>query len=139
MVKILLMCFIGKQRALSREVTCHFRHYLKIGLTSIKPSWKHWTFTSNYRCLHTGVPYNAASGWIRQHGKAQCSLSTYSSFANEHITFKFKQIYRCNTCKSICKNERWKLFLTKIVFFIFLKVETVVKRFWTCINTWAEW
>ena len=131
--------FIGKHWVLSSEVMCNFRLFLETRRISLKRCLKHWIFMSNYRCLHTGVPYNAASGWIRQHGKAQCSLSTYSSFANEHITFKFKQIYRCNTCKSICKNERWKLFLTKIVFFIFLKVETVVKRFWTCINTWAEW
>ena len=48
---------IGKQRALSLEVTCNFRLYLKIGWTSVKPSWKHRLFTSNYRCLHTGVPY----------------------------------------------------------------------------------
>ena len=27
---------IGKHRALSREVTCQFRLYLKIGLTSVK-------------------------------------------------------------------------------------------------------
>ena len=29
---------IGKQRALSLEVTCNFRLYLKIGQTSVKPS-----------------------------------------------------------------------------------------------------
>ena len=29
---------IGNQRVLSLEVTCKFRLYLKIGLTSVKPS-----------------------------------------------------------------------------------------------------
>ena len=29
---------IGKHRALSREVTCNFRLYLKIGRTSVKPN-----------------------------------------------------------------------------------------------------
>ena len=31
-------------------------------------------FTSNYRCLHTGVPYNTAYGWNRPKFKAQCWL-----------------------------------------------------------------
>jgi len=35
-------------------------------------------FTSNYRCLHTGVPYNTAYGWNRPNGKAQSSLFTYT-------------------------------------------------------------
>jgi len=47
---------IGKQRALSCEVTCNLRLYLKIWRTSVEPSWKHCIFTSNYRCLPTGVP-----------------------------------------------------------------------------------
>ena len=48
---------IGKQRALSCEVTCTLRLYLKIGRTSVKPSWKHWIFTNNYHSLHTYVHY----------------------------------------------------------------------------------
>ena len=56
-----------------REVTCNFRFYLKMGRTSVKPRWKHWIFTSNYRCLHTGVPYNTTYGWNRPIIKAQCS------------------------------------------------------------------
>ena len=32
-----ILVSIGKQRALSREVTCNFRLYLKIGRTSVKP------------------------------------------------------------------------------------------------------
>ena len=44
---------------------------------SIEPSWKHWIFTSNYRCPHTGVPYNTVYGWNRPSVKAQCSLFTY--------------------------------------------------------------
>jgi len=49
---------IGKQQALSLEVTCNFKLYLRIGRTSVKPSWKIWIFMINYRCLHTGVPSN---------------------------------------------------------------------------------
>ena len=56
-----------------REVTCNFRLYLKMGRTSVKPRWKHLIFTSNYRCLHTGVPYNTTYGWNRPIIKAQCS------------------------------------------------------------------
>ena len=32
---------IGKHRALSLEITCNFRLYLKIGRAGVKPSWKH--------------------------------------------------------------------------------------------------
>ena len=56
---------MGKHLALSLEVTCIFRLYLKIGRTSVQPSWKHWIFTSNYRHLHTWVPYITAYGWNR--------------------------------------------------------------------------
>jgi len=56
---------IGKQQALSLDVTCNFRLYLNIGRTSVNQSWKHRLFTSNYRCLHTGVPYNTVYGWNR--------------------------------------------------------------------------
>ena len=62
---------IGKHKALSRKVICNYRLYVKIGRTSVKPSWKHWTFRSNYRCLHTGVPYNIDYGWNRLNVKAQ--------------------------------------------------------------------
>jgi len=51
---------IGKQRALSLQVTCNFRLYLNIGRTSVNPSLKHRIFTCNYRCLHTRVSYNTA-------------------------------------------------------------------------------
>jgi len=30
---------IRKHRALSRAVTCNFRFFLKLGWTSVKPSW----------------------------------------------------------------------------------------------------
>ena len=43
---MLVSAFIGKQRALRLEVTCNFRLYVKIGRTSVKPSWKHWISTS---------------------------------------------------------------------------------------------
>jgi len=69
---------MGKHRALSREVTCNFRLYFKLGRTSVNPSWTNWIFTSNYRCPHTGVPYNTAYGWNRPNFKAQCSLFTYT-------------------------------------------------------------
>jgi len=36
--------YIGKHRGLSLQVTCNF----KLGRTSVKQSWKHWIFTSNY-------------------------------------------------------------------------------------------
>jgi len=40
---------IGKQRALSREVTCNFRLYLKIERTSVKAR----VITTEYRaCVH---------------------------------------------------------------------------------------
>ena len=48
----------SKHQALSRGVTCNL-DYRKIGRTSVKSSWKHWLSTSNYRCLHTGVPTRA--------------------------------------------------------------------------------
>jgi len=70
---------IDKQQAESLDVTCNFRLYLKLGRTSVKPSWKHWIFTSNNSCLHTGVPYNSAYSWNRPNVKAQCSLFTYKS------------------------------------------------------------
>jgi len=70
---------IGKQRALNLEVTCNYRLNLKMGQTSVKPSWKHRLFTSNYHCLHTGVPYKTAYGWNRPNVKAQCSLFTYTN------------------------------------------------------------
>ena len=80
-----------KQRALSLEVTCDFRLYLKIGRTSVKPSWKHWIFTSNYRCLNTGgVPYNTVNGWNRPNVKAQCSLFTPSEWVTKQV-YKQKQ------------------------------------------------
>ena len=63
---------------MSLQVTYKFRIFLKIGLTSVEPSWKHWLFTSNYRCLHTEVPYNTVHGWNRLNVKAQCSLFTYN-------------------------------------------------------------
>jgi len=44
---------IGKPRVLSREVTCHFRIYLKIGRPSVKPSWKHCILMRNY--THTST------------------------------------------------------------------------------------
>jgi len=75
---------IGKIRALS-EVTCNFRLYLyrlcsvlKLGRTSVTPSWNHWIFTSKCYCLHTGISYNTAYGWNRPTVKPQCSLLTYS-------------------------------------------------------------
>ena len=48
------------------------------GWTSVKTSWKHWISTSNYLCLHTGVPLNTDYGWIRPYVKAQCSMFTYN-------------------------------------------------------------
>ena len=57
---------ISKHRALSREVTCNLRLYLKIAWTRVKPSWKHWIFTSNYRCLCTCVRFNTALVGITQ-------------------------------------------------------------------------
>jgi len=69
---------IGKQRALSREVTCNFRLNLNLGRTSVEQSWNHWIFTSKYRCLHTEVPYYRPYGWNRPKGKVQCSLFTYT-------------------------------------------------------------
>ena len=62
--------------------TCHYNKYinktttLKQGEQVLKPELKALhIFTSNYRCLHTGVPYN--TGWNKPHVKAQCSLFTY--------------------------------------------------------------
>jgi len=72
------VCHIGKQRALSREVTCKYSLYLKLWQTSVKLSWKHWLFTSKYRCLHRG-PFNTTYGWNRPSGNAQCSLFTYNT------------------------------------------------------------
>jgi len=69
---------IGKQLALSLEVTRYFRLYLKIGWTSVKPSRKHWILTRNNQCLHTWVPLITAYGWSLSDVKARCSLFTYS-------------------------------------------------------------
>jgi len=79
---------IGKQRALSLEVTCNFRLNLNIGQTSVKPSWKHWIFTGKYSCLHTEVPYNRPYGWNRPNVEAQCWLLTYNIIAL-HITIYY--------------------------------------------------
>ena len=56
---------------------------LEINCQTVKPSWKHWTFTSNYSCLHTVVPYNTKYGWVRSNSKAQCSLFTYIEIVYE--------------------------------------------------------
>ena len=70
----------GKQRALSLEVTCNVKLHLKIGRTSVKVlnRVESTVFSrSNYRCLHTGVPFNTAYGWNKSNVKAQWSLFTY--------------------------------------------------------------
>ena len=77
---------IGKQRALSLEVTCSFRLYLKIGRSSVNTNWKHWLSTSNYHCLQTGVPYNTDYGWIGSNVKARCSLFTYNDLCVTFLT-----------------------------------------------------
>ena len=75
---------IGKQRALSLEVTCNFRLYFKKGQTSVKLSWKNWIITSNYHCLHTWVPSNNGYGWNMPNVKAQCSLFIYTTCYIRH-------------------------------------------------------
>jgi len=35
------------------------------GRTRVETSWKRRIFTSNYRCLHTGVHYTTAYDWVR--------------------------------------------------------------------------
>ena len=65
---------IGKQRALSREVTCNFTLNLKIGRTSVNQVESNEYSRSNYHCLDTEVPNNTVYGWNRPNVKAQCSL-----------------------------------------------------------------
>ena len=67
---------IGKYWAAKSRVILD---YLKIGHRSVKPGWKHWIFTSNYRFLHTWVPYNTAYGWHRPNAEVQFSLFTYTT------------------------------------------------------------
>ena len=81
---------------MSREVTCYFRLNLKIGRTSVKPSWKHWIFTGKYHCLHTGVPYNRPYGWNRPNVKAQCSLFTFSPC---YLFKSIRSMFSCYTRK----------------------------------------
>ena len=50
----------------------------------VKPSWKHLIFTSNYRYIHTGVPYNTAYGLNRPYVNAQCSMFTYKCKSKEY-------------------------------------------------------
>jgi len=52
-------------------------------------------FTSNYCCLHTGVPYNTAFGWNRPYVKAQCSLFTYNLFNNRQHNIYIHQYLSC--------------------------------------------
>ena len=68
--------------------SCVSLDYLKIGRIRVKPNWKHWIFTSNDRCLHTGVPYNTAYVCNRPLVKAKWSLFTY------------KTLYRFNSKKA---------------------------------------
>ena len=54
-------------------------------------------FTSNYRYLHTGVPYNTAYGWNMPNVKAQCSPFTYSNTLRpvyDYLLFIVKYFYK---------------------------------------------
>ena len=122
---------INNSRTLPGLPSSNFVHTSVLGSRgSVKPCWKHWLFTSNYGCLHTGVPYNTACGWNRPNVKAQCSLFTYTNIScwfrheqNVNIKVEYYIGWHVNS------QFRWSTKSIKIITHHFFEFYSISKMF----------